>query len=176
MFRTNESHGIIDDGTGTAILLELVKFFQDKKLNTKFIFCFFSAEELGLFGSSYYFSKTIYEKEKLRVISIDMIGEKPPIAYIEGVNPLIKIKMDADFNSKIKKIAEQLEVEIKGSNFLYPGSDFAHWLFDGQKVNWFINESKVIHSKHDNLTNLNEELVTDAIKVIIGYLNQFIIH
>ena len=173
IFRTNESHGIIDDGTGTAILLELVKFLQDKKLNSKFIFCFFSAEELGLFGSGHYFSNNPYEKGKLHVISIDMIGEKPPIAYIEGVNPLIKIPMDLEFNTQIKDIAKKLEVEIKGTNFLYPGSDFAHWLFDGHKVNWFINGSNVIHSKHDNLTNLNEELVSDAIKVIIGYLVEF---
>jgi len=173
IFRTNESHGIIDDGTGTAILLELVKFLQDKKMSTKFIFCFFSAEELGLFGSSHYFSTNIHDTENLHVISIDMIGEKPPIAFIEGVNPLIKTKMNAEFNSQVKNIAEELDINIKGTNFLYPGSDFAHWLFEGQKVNWFINGSNVIHSKHDNLTNLNEELVSDAIKVIIGYLIQF---
>ena len=132
VFRTNVSHGIIDDGTGTAILLELVKFLSDKKLKVKFIFCFFSAEELGLHGSSHYFSTNPHEGKNLHVISIDMIGEKPPISFIEGVNPLIKVKMDEEFNSRIKNIAEKLEVEIKGTNFLYPGSDFAHWLFEDQ--------------------------------------------
>lgn len=170
-FRGNESHGIIDDGTGVAILLETAKFLSQQNIhNYKFIFGFFSAEEAGLIGSSYYFRSTEFEKEKLHVISIDMIGEKPPLTYIKEINPIRKIPMNPTFNSQITVIAEKLEIDIKGSNFLYPGSDFAHWLFDGYKTNWLINSSKFIHTKYDNLDNLHEEMVLNALKLLIGYL------
>ncbi len=173
--RSNESHGIIDDGTGIAILLELAKFVKDQNIqNRKFIFGFFGAEEAGLIGSSNYYHKTQFDKNKLHVISFDMIGEKTPLAYIKGINPIIKTPMDSMFNSNITEVAERLNIEIKGINFIYPGSDFAHWLFDGYKTNWFINNSKFIHSKHDNLNNLNEKLVNNALRIIIGYLIEYL--
>ncbi|MHA1799082.1 MAG: MFS transporter [Candidatus Helarchaeota archaeon] len=174
MLRTNTSHGIIDDGTGTAILLELSKFLKKQDIKDhKFTIAFFSAEELGLFGSCHHYMNNEFNKEKLHVISIDMIGEKAPISYIKGVNPLIQIPMDPEFNSQVYSIAKKMDIKMKGEIFLYPGSDFAHWLLNGYKSNWLINSSKVIHSKNDNLENLNEDLVTDALKVIVGYLIEF---
>ncbi|MFX1282752.1 MAG: M28 family metallopeptidase [Promethearchaeota archaeon] len=173
--RSNESHGIIDDGTGIVILLELAKFLKDQNIqNYKFIFGFFSAEESGLIGSSYYYRKTQFDKNKLHVISFDMIGEKPPLAYIKGVNPIIKTPMNPMFNLNINEVAKKLNIEIKGSNFIYPGSDFAHWLFNGYKTNWFINSSKVVHSKQDNLNNVNEKLVNNALRLIIGYIIEYL--
>ena len=177
MFRTNVSHGIIDDGTGIALLLEISKFLNLQKIvDYQFTFGFFNAEELGLIGSSYYFSVNNFDKNKVHVISIDMIGEKPPISIIKGVNPLFKTPMDERFNSQVSSIAKKLNVDIRIRNFLYSGSDFAHWLFNGYKTNWFINDSDKIHSEQDNLQNLNEELLHDALKLILGYLIEFILN
>ena len=174
-FRGNESHGIIDDGTGIVIILELAKFLKDQNIqNCKFTFGFFGAEEAGLIGSSYYYHKTQFDKNKLQVISFDMIGEKTPLAYIKGVNPIIKSPMDPVFNSRVTEIAKKLNIEIKGSNFIYPASDFAHWLFDGYKTSWFTNKSEFIHSKRDNLDNVNEIMVNNALRIIIGYVIEFL--
>ena len=176
MFRTNISHGIIDDGTGIALLLELSRFLNQQKIvDCKFTFGFFNAEELGLIGSGYYFSTNKFDKNKLHVISIDMIGEKAPLSSVKCFNPVFKIPMNKEFNSHISSIAKKLNIEIKLENFLYPGSDFAHWQLNGYNTNWFINKSSKIHSVHDNLNNLNEELVLEALKLILGYLIEFLL-
>ena len=51
LFRGNASHGIVDDGTGVAILLELAKHLKSHPIpDTQFTFGFFGAEEAGLVG------------------------------------------------------------------------------------------------------------------------------
>ncbi len=168
-FRGNESHGIIDDGSGVAILLELAKFLKMQNMTDyRFTFGFFSAEEAGLIGSSYYHRNSQLDKNT-HVISVDMIGENPPLKFIKGINPLIKTSMNPEFNTCIASIAKELDIELKGASFFYPGSDFAHWLYDGHPTNWLINGSKLIHSRHDNLANLNKPLVIDALKILIAY-------
>ena len=172
LFRGNDSHGIIDDGTGVAILLELARFIHNHDFpGTRFTFGFFGSEESGLIGSAYYYLNRDTDKNKLRVISIDMIGEKQPLSYVKGIYPLRKRRMDPGFNEQMESIAQDLDIEIKGKNFPYPGSDFGHFLLDGDcKTNWLINDSKKIHSKHDNLSNLKETLVIDALKLMVGWL------
>jgi putative aminopeptidase FrvX len=169
-FRGNESHGIIDDGSGVAILLELAKFLKNQEItNHKFTFGFFGAEEAGLIGSSYYHRNSSIP-QNTHIISVDMIGEKTPLTYIKGIHPIIKKKLNPSFNDQLVSIANQLDIELKGSNFLYPGSDFAHWLYDGYKTNWLINGSKYIHSKHDRLKNVDEGLVNDALRLLLAYI------
>jgi hypothetical protein len=176
LFRGNESHGIIDDGTGVAILLELAKFLKNHKTpGYKFTFGFFGAEESGLMGSAYHYTNHVLDRNKLHVISIDMIGERPPLSYVKGIYPIRRRQMDPTFNAEIASIARVLDIEIKGENFPYPGSDFGHFMLDGNcTTNWLINGSHLIHSKHDNLSNVNEPLVKDALKLMIAYLLQLV--
>ncbi len=174
IFRGNNSHGIIDDGTGVAILLELARYLKTQNIdNFRFTFGFFGAEEAGLIGSSFFHRNSSIDKNT-HVISVDMIGEKPPIAYVKGINPILRTKLDTQFNDQLIELAEQLDIDLKGSNFMYPGSDFAHWLYDGHRTNWLINGSKMIHSKNDNMTNVNKTLVLDAMKLLVAYLSVLI--
>jgi len=172
LFRGNESHGIIDDGTGVAILLELTKFMKTHEIpGYRFTFGFFSAEESGLIGSAYFYMNHIFDKTKLHVISIDMIGERAPLSYVKGIYPIRRRLMNPGFNEQIASIARRLEIEIKGKTYPYPGSDFGHFMLDGGcKTNWLISGSRLIHSKTDNLDNVNETLVKDALKLMVAYL------
>ena len=171
LFRSNVSHGVIDDGTGVAILLELAKFVQEHEIPVKFTFGFFGAEESGLVGSTHYYMHRAVDKSKLHVISIDMIGEKPPLSYVKGIYPVFKRRMDATFNKRIASIAQALDIEIKGKHFPYPGSDFGQFMLDGGcTTNWLINRSRMIHSRRDNLGNVNPALVNDALKLVVAYL------
>jgi hypothetical protein len=171
LFRGNASHGIIDDGTGVAILLELAKYLKTHKIpDYRFTFGFFGAEEAGLVGSTYYYLHRAVDKNKLRVITIDMIGEKPPLAYVKGIFLVGKRRMGATFNEQIVEIAKVLDIKIKGKTFPYPGSDFGHFLLDGGcTTNWLINGSRMIHSKRDRLDNVDQELVNDALKLMVAY-------
>jgi hypothetical protein len=174
LFRGNASHGIIDDGTGVAILLELAKYLKNREsAGFKFTFGFFGAEEAGLVGSTHYYLHRDVDKARLHVITIDMIGEKPPLAYVKGIFLVGRRRMGAAFNQQIVEIANALDIQIKGKIFPYPGSDFGHFLLDGGcTTSWLINGSRVIHSRRDNLSKVNEELVNDALKLVVGYLSR----
>jgi Zn-dependent M28 family amino/carboxypeptidase len=172
--RSNKSHGIIDDGTGVAILLELAKFVKQHPIpGYQFIFGFYGSEESGLVGSTYDFMHRELDTKRLRVISVDMIGEKPPLAYVKRVGLVGGARMDSALNEQIVSIAEALGIEIEGKNFPYPGSDFApYMLVGGCTANWIINRSRLIHSKNDHLGNVDEELVKDALRLMVAYLLQ----
>jgi len=173
MFRGNASHGIIDDGTGVAILLELAQYVREHPIpGVKFTFGFFGAEEAGLIGSATYYMQHAGGQVKPHVISIDMIGEKPPLNYVKEIS-IGRLRMGEAFNEQIASIAESLEIEIKGKKFPYPGSDFGHFLLDGEHTtNWLINKSRMIHSKKDRLGNVNQDLVNDALKLMVAYLSR----
>lgn len=173
MFKGNASHGIIDDGTGVAILLELAQYVQEHPIpGIKFTFGFFGAEEAGLIGSAYYYLRRADSKVKPHVISIDMIGEKPPLAYVKEIS-VGRLRMGEAFNEQIASIAESLEIEIKGKKFPYPGSDFGHFMIGGGcTTNWLINKSRVIHSRKDRLGNVNQDLVNDALRLVVAYLSR----
>lgn len=83
------ANGANDNASGTAAVLELAKFFSNKKLKRDVIFALFSGEEKGLLGSKS-FSKYLAKKEIIpyAVFNIEMIGvpmkDKDYLAYITG--------------------------------------------------------------------------------------------
>ncbi|MHA1683526.1 MAG: M28 family metallopeptidase [Promethearchaeota archaeon] len=171
------SHGIIDDATGVAILLELMVMVAGiKNLQCKVTFCFFSGEEIGLVGSKNYFFDvgSAWSKDNTTILSVDMIGEVGPLTYVTGLGVLGKTRLDASINEKIVTVAKKLGIEVKGKPFLYPGSDFGAWFVHGYKTGWIINKSHVVHTTRDTLSALNKELVAGALKLCAGVVLSFI--
>ncbi|MBX2946105.1 MAG: M20/M25/M40 family metallo-hydrolase [Cyclobacteriaceae bacterium] len=76
-------NGALDNASGTAGMLELIKAFKSMKAkpNRTIIFLAVTAEEQGLWGSEYYAQNPIYPKEKT-VANINM----------DGINPYGKMK------------------------------------------------------------------------------------
>lgn len=71
-----EGPGINDNGSGSAAILEVALKMKNIKPTNKVRFAWFSAEELGLIGSTRYV-ESLSEAEKLKIalmINIDMIG------------------------------------------------------------------------------------------------------
>ncbi len=71
--------GANDNGTGTAVLLEVARILAKRKWTDNFRFVFFTGEEEGLWGSNAY-ARAVKEKNlDLRfVFNIDQIGYPPP--------------------------------------------------------------------------------------------------
>ncbi len=172
VFRTNESHGAIDNLTGTALILELASIAKVIKPKLKITFIVFSAEELGLFGSAYHYNlhKQSFQKERTHVVSIDMIGEIPPLTLVTKIKPAFCLPTNAEFNNKMVELAGKLGITIKTRKFTYPGSDFGNWLLEGYKVNWLINASKFIHSPQDVGQNVNQSLLNECLRLLTAYL------
>lgn len=74
---TRHTQGVIDNGTGTAIVLELAKIFRDYDSDLNLIFVLLDAEEKLLQGSVVFANNlNAFEKENaLGCINIDMVGE-----------------------------------------------------------------------------------------------------
>jgi hypothetical protein len=70
-------YGADDNGSGTAGLLELVRYFSSRKeqLHYSILFASFSGEEAGILGSSYYARNATVDLAKTRMmLNMDMIG------------------------------------------------------------------------------------------------------
>ena len=69
------SHGMFDNATGTATILELLRYYKENppKRTLRFIWC--GSEERGLLGSKFYVKAHEEELEKIRLcINVDMTG------------------------------------------------------------------------------------------------------
>jgi aminopeptidase YwaD len=70
-------HGADDNGSGTAGLLELARYFATRResLNHSILFIAFSGEEAGILGSSWYVRHWTVDSSKIRMmLNMDMIG------------------------------------------------------------------------------------------------------
>jgi len=67
--------GADDNASGTAGILETARILSQYDLKRSIIYCSFSAEELGLYGSSYFAEKCANEKKNIvGYFNLDMIG------------------------------------------------------------------------------------------------------
>jgi hypothetical protein len=171
-FRTNKSHGANDDLTGVALVLELARIAKRVQPKLKITFIAFDAEEIGLYGSSYHYHsrEQYFEAHSTRVLTLDMIGETPPLLLISKIKPFLGIPMAPEFNEEMARLGEQLEIEVKERRFTYPGSDFANWFLNGHPANWIISASKFVHSPADIAENVNQDLLRSALKLLTAYL------
>ncbi len=172
VFRSNESHGASDNLTGIALILELAHIAKQIRPKLKITFITFSGEEGGLFGSAYHFytHQDYFQQQKMHVVSIDMIGEIPPLTFVNKIKPALSIPLDTEFNNKMRELAQKLEIQIKFGKFVYPGSDFANWFLNGYRTNWVCTMSKYYHSPRDLPANVNQTLLTDCLKLFTAYL------
>ena len=170
--RINTSPGACDNGSGSAILLSLVKYYKEnpcKNTNLKFIWC--TAEEWGLFGSKGYVKahkqEIVENKDRSFVINVDMVGSE--LAYLEKAGLLKKKPLNSRLNSLIEKTAEELKIEARKFNSLIGGnSDHASFKKEKVEVCCFLakKDTKIIHSKKDTINLVKPEKLEDAIELI----------
>jgi hypothetical protein len=170
--RTNDSSGACDNGSGSAVLLELASFFGKNPLdnvNLTFIWC--TAEEWGLYGSKAYVKAHKEEllniKDRFFNINVDMVGEE--IAYVEKKGIFRKNPINKTLNNLIKESAEEKEIEIRGFKAMIAGSsDHAPFAKIKLEVATFNSKKDVkrIHSKKDCIDIVKPENMTGAVEVI----------
>ena len=71
-----KSHGIYDNASGVAAVLNIAKLLQNKALNFDVFYVFFGAEELGQYGSQGFYEGFVqrYEGDMKLMINLDSIG------------------------------------------------------------------------------------------------------
>lgn len=103
--------GANDNASGTAMLINLAKYFTDNPQKFNIAFIAFAGEEAGLIGSKYYVEHPIYPLEEIDfLINIDIMGSgEEGITVVNGAvyekafKKLTKINKKHDLLTAVKK-------------------------------------------------------------------------
>ena len=165
------ANGADDDASGTTAVIELAKYFSQKKDQERtIIFVAFTAEEIGGYGSQY-FSKQLNPDHTVAMFNIEMIGKESKFgknnAFITGYER-------SDFGKILQK-------NLEGTNFKfypdpYPQQNLffrsdnatlarlgvpAHTISSDQ-----IDTDKLYHSVDDEFESMDIGNITEIIKAI----------
>jgi len=159
----SKSMGSVDNASGTAILIELAKLFNNNPLNnTDLIFLWTGAEEMGIFGSKTYCYRNFkrldknYNLNKSYLINIDMVGSY--IGLIDEVGIFKKTKLNKSLNNILEEVAREKEIpfrkEIKTISFSSDHITFQNFAKKKKRelqICWFHSQmdAKFIHSSKD---------------------------
>lgn len=164
---TNQTIGVIDNGTGVVSLLELANIFKDKELPFNLKFIFFGCEEYGLSGSKHYVSN-LSENEInniLGVLNIDMvaeIGDKNLVFKTMQGFPNILTEIN-NTNS-----AEQVKIDIGASSDEYP-----FYLKMIPAITISQDGGSESFNMENDLELLDVEKLRETIMFVEGYINNF---
>ncbi|MBU0696818.1 MAG: M20/M25/M40 family metallo-hydrolase, partial [Bacteroidetes bacterium] len=165
------ANGADDDASGTTAVIELAKYFAQKKDNERtIIFVAFTAEEIGGYGSQY-FSKQLNPDEVVAMFNIEMIGKESKFgknnAFITGYER-------SDFGKILQKNLEGTDFKFYPDPYpkqnLFFRSDNATLARLGVPAHTIssdqIDTDKLYHSVDDEFETMDIGNITEIIKAI----------
>ncbi|HEY6951778.1 MAG TPA: M28 family peptidase [Bacteroidota bacterium] len=112
------SPGANDNGSGVAVVLELIKTLKNYNWNCSIDFVFFDREENGMIGSQFYIQRVVNRNRHYGMINLDIEGTGDEV-YVGPVGG-----GDDDFlMPMVRKTAKQTKYVLRETSF-YPPSDF----------------------------------------------------
>ena len=164
-------NGANDNATGVSAMIMLAEYFKKAEINKRSVlFIAFTAEEMGLVGSSH-FGKTVSAETITAGVNIEMIGKESPFgpktAWLTGFNR-------SDFGKIIQK-------NLSSSNYkLYPDpyenyrlffrSDNASLARLGVPAHTFstspMDKDLDYHKVSDEVETLDVKTITETVKAI----------
>ena len=164
-------NGADDDASGVSAVLALAEYFAARDDNERtIVFVTFTAEEMGLIGSTY-FGKQIDADKYVAGINIEMIGKEskfgPKTAWLTGFQR-------SDFGPIIQKNLENTGYTLHPDPYtkfnLFYRSDNAAMAKLGIPAHTFstgpIDNDKHYHKVSDEAETLNITTITETIKAI----------
>ena len=118
--------GINDNGTGTAILLEIIAKIKANNITPKHTlrFAFWDSEEIGVAGSKYYVANLpeVELKKIAQYINVDMVGTKDPTFLITDGDGSSWVTMAAEFEKRGTTMEQKklLDETFKNLKLSYP--------------------------------------------------------
>lgn len=153
------STGVYDNGAGSVILMELLRYFKENPPARTLQFCWYGSEEVGLLGSKAYVAAHEKELERcVMMINVDVAGavlgkdsavvtgEQSLTDYISGLYNQagvdIKVKQDI-YSSDSIPFADH---GIPGVNFMRFGAPGAAFIHDRRDVLDFLSAESLERS------------------------------
>ena len=115
--------GASDNGSGTAMVLDLIRHFSSgKKPYYTIAFMHFSAEEAGLVGSHYYTNNPLFSLERIRLaINLDMVGTgQAGVKLFNGDQSPLEAAIIHKINDEKKYMVEIEDMKAKANSDHYP--------------------------------------------------------
>jgi hypothetical protein len=177
--------GADDNASGVASVLEIARLFSaglknGKRPKRSVIFCFFSGEENGLMGSSYFVKNPVVPLAKIIAnLNIDMLGRTDTIhtkegseryVYIIGADRLSEELYLVNENCNLK--GPKLELDYKydrpdDPNRFYYRSDHYHFSKNNIPVIFYFNGiHEDYHETTDTAEKINLELLSLRTRLI----------
>ena len=176
-YDTYNGPGVNDNGTGTAIVMEVASILKDIETAYSIKFIHFTAEEISLVGSSHYVENVVLPEEmgiKL-VFNIDEVG-----GVAGETNNTITCERDewpptgnnaasAAFTDTLASLTEMYSDLFTQISYAY-GSDYVPFMENGYVVTglYETNESPFPHSINDSLSNIDPEYVFEITKASLA--------
>ncbi len=153
--------GANDNGSGTAVLLELARDLGKQKPKNTLVLIGFDGEELGLLGSRYYVEHLSNdERAKVKgMLNFDMLGG--------GSGPLL-LGGDGNLGQMGRDIADQLGITAR--NFRLgggAGSDHESFQRIGVDTIFFSRDYTLLHTPQDTIDQVKQEYLDEAGRVAI---------
>ena len=165
--------GANDNASGTAMVLDLAKYFvkNKKKLKYSIAFLFFSAEELGLLGSKHYVENPLFPLSKIKqLVNLDMVGSGDK--GIKIVNGTVFREEFDKLVSLNEKNAYLPDVAIRG-----PAANSDHYPFYEKGVKSFfiytMGEYSEYHSIFDRPQDLPLVEYEDLFRLLVDFTESF---
>lgn len=169
--------GANDNGTGTAIVLECARLLKDLDTEYSIRFIHFSAEEVGLVGSSHYVDETVVpEDHQIKLVfNIDAVGG------VNGmVNNIIVCEQDESFphtnDLASSQFTDTLSVLMEMYSELYTeisyayATDYVPFMEAGYIITGLYekNETPYAHTPNDIIENLDVGYFHEVAKGSVG--------
>lgn len=183
-YDTKNGVGSNDNGSGTAIILEMARIFKDIETEYSIKFIHFSGEEDGLIGSQHYVDNTVVPDnlDILLVYNIDEVGG------ISGmVNDVIVCERDESPPTASNGASDAMTSILAGCIELYSSldteisyayaSDYMPFQDNGEVITGLYekNESPYAHTALDNMSNLDVPYIFEVAKGGLGAALEFAI-
>lgn len=170
----NKSPGALDNASGIACVLELLKYYSKQEhwlKNFNLWFLFTGAEELGTMGIRYYYDSFMkIDRRKSFFINFDSIGKK--VSYFSSS---INKKNKKDVYQKFLQIAKDINLKLEFSSSTFGVRSDGLYL-KNRNFNGFgfgdPRSFKHIHSVNDTIDKVEANLLKKLCNFIILALNE----
>lgn len=176
-YDTYNGPGVNDNGSGTAIILEVARILKDIETAYSIKFIHFTAEEIGLVGSTHYVDNVVLPEEMdIRLVfNIDEVGgvagetNNTITCERDEWSPTANNEASAAFTDTLASLTEMYSNLFTQISYAY-GSDYVPFMNSGYVVTglYETNESPYPHSINDSLSNLDAAYVFEVTKASLA--------